>query len=64
MPLIDGMAALVTGSGSQIGQAACHVYARRDAREVDSDTNEKEGNKTEKTIRGIDADKSSFISGR
>ena len=37
MPLFDGMVALVTGSGSEIGQAACHLYARKDAGVMDSD---------------------------
>lgn len=43
MPLFDGKVALVTGGGSGIGQAACHLYAREGAKVVVSDIDEKGG---------------------
>ena len=41
MALLEGKVALVTGGGSGIGQAACHLYAREGARVVVSDIDEK-----------------------
>jgi NAD(P)-dependent dehydrogenase (short-subunit alcohol dehydrogenase family) len=37
MPLFEGKVVLVTGGGSGIGQAACHLYVREGARVVVSD---------------------------
>jgi NAD(P)-dependent dehydrogenase (short-subunit alcohol dehydrogenase family) len=50
MSLCDGKVAIVTGGGSGIGQAACHLYAREGAKVVVSDIDEKGGNET---CRGI-----------
>ena len=43
MPLFDGKVALVTGGGSGIGQAACHLYAREGAKVVVSDIDPRGG---------------------
>jgi NAD(P)-dependent dehydrogenase (short-subunit alcohol dehydrogenase family) len=43
MPLFDGKVALVTGGGSGIGQAACHLYANEGARVVVSDIDQSAG---------------------
>lgn len=50
MPLFDGKVAIVTGGGSGIGQAACHLYAREGARVVVSDIDEEGGNETCRAI--------------
>lgn len=44
----------MTGGGSGIGQAACHLYAREGAKIVVSDIDEKKGNET---VREIEAAK-------
>jgi NAD(P)-dependent dehydrogenase (short-subunit alcohol dehydrogenase family) len=46
MSLFEGKVALVTGGGSGIGQAACHLYAREGAKVVVSDIDEQGGNDT------------------
>ena len=51
MPLLDGKVALVTGGGSGIGQAACHLYAREGAKVVVSDITEKGADETIQAIR-------------
>jgi NAD(P)-dependent dehydrogenase (short-subunit alcohol dehydrogenase family) len=51
MPLFDGKVAIVTGGGSGIGEAACHLYAREGAKVVVSDLNEKRGNETAQAIQ-------------
>lgn len=56
MPLFDGQVVIVTGGGSGIGQAACHLYAREGARVVVSDVDEKGGEKTVEAIRGINGE--------
>ena len=43
MPLFDGKVALVTGGGSGIGQAACHLYAREGAKVIVSDIDPRGG---------------------
>ena len=56
MALFDGKIAIVTGGGSGIGQAACHLYAREGARVVVSDIDEKRGNETVKAIQEMNGD--------
>ena len=56
MPLFDGQVVIVTGGGSGIGQAACHLYAREGARVVVSDVDEKGGMETVEAIRGMNGD--------
>ena len=56
MALFDGKIAIVTGGGSGIGQAACHLYAREGARVVVSDIDEKRGNETIKAIQEMNGD--------
>jgi NAD(P)-dependent dehydrogenase (short-subunit alcohol dehydrogenase family) len=56
MPLFDGKVALVTGGGSGIGQAACHLYAREGAKVVVSDIDEKSGRETVRLIQESGAD--------
>jgi NAD(P)-dependent dehydrogenase (short-subunit alcohol dehydrogenase family) len=56
MALFDGKIAIVTGGGSGIGQAACHLYAREGARVVVSDIDEKGGNETVKAIQEMNGD--------
>lgn len=51
MALFDAKVALVTGGGSGIGQAACHLYAREGAKVVVSDIDEQGGNETVRTIQ-------------
>ncbi|HEX6034697.1 MAG TPA: SDR family oxidoreductase [Anaerolineales bacterium] len=51
MPLFDGKVAVVTGGGSGIGQAACHLYAREGAQVVVSDIDEEGGNETVQAIQ-------------
>lgn len=51
MPLLEGKVALVTGGGSGIGQAACHLYAQEGAKVVVSDIDEQGGNDTVRAIR-------------
>ena len=46
MPLLEGKVALVTGSGSRIGQAACHLYTQHGGKVV-SDVDERPGDETE-----------------
>ena len=53
MPLFDGKVAIVTGGGSGIGQAACHLYAREGAQVVVSDIDEKGGNETVQAIHNL-----------
>ncbi|HEX2994576.1 MAG TPA: glucose 1-dehydrogenase [Anaerolineales bacterium] len=52
MPLFEGKVAVVTGGGSGIGQAACHLYAHEGAKVVVSDIDEKKG---KDTVREIEA---------
>jgi len=56
MPLFDGKVVIVTGGGSGIGQAACHLYAREGARVVVSDVDEKGGTETVEAIQGMNGD--------
>ena len=56
MALFDGKIAIVTGGGTGIGQAACHLYAREGARVVVSDIDEKRGNETIKAIQEMNGD--------
>lgn len=56
MTLFDGKVAIVTGGGSGIGQAACHLYAREGARVVVSDIDEKGGNETCRAIQEMDGE--------
>jgi len=56
MTLFDGKVAVVTGGGSGIGQAACHLYAREGARVVVSDIDEKGGKETVEMIQGMKGD--------
>lgn len=56
MTLFDGKVAIVTGGGSGIGQAACHLYAREGARVVVSDIDEKGGNETCRAIQAMDGE--------
>ena len=56
MSLFEGKVSLVTGGGSGIGQAACHLYAREGAKVVVSDIDEKGGNETVEAIRGMNGD--------
>lgn len=51
MPLFDGKVAVVTGGGSGIGQAACHLYAREGAQVVVSDIDEEGGHETVQAIQ-------------
>lgn len=51
MSLFDGKVAIVTGGGSGIGEAACHLYAREGAKVVVSDLNEKRGNEVAQAIQ-------------
>ncbi|RPI94835.1 MAG: SDR family oxidoreductase [Chloroflexi bacterium] len=51
MSLFDGKVAIVTGGGSGIGEAACHLYAREGAKVVVSDLNEERGNATAQAIQ-------------
>ncbi|HSL29070.1 MAG TPA: glucose 1-dehydrogenase [Anaerolineales bacterium] len=60
MPLFDGKVALVTGGGSGIGQAACHLYAREGAKVVVSDIDEKGGAEVVRTIQDM-AGEATFI---
>lgn len=53
MPLFDGKVAIVTGGGSGIGQAACHLYAQEGARVVVSDIDEKGGKETVEAIQSM-----------
>lgn len=56
MPLLDGKVVLVTGGGSGIGQAACHLYAREGAKVVVSDIDEKGSNETCRAIREMNGE--------
>jgi NAD(P)-dependent dehydrogenase (short-subunit alcohol dehydrogenase family) len=56
MSMFDGKVVIVTGGGSGIGQAACHLYAREGARVVVSDIDEKGGNETVKAIQEMNGD--------
>lgn len=56
MASLDGKVAIVTGGGSGIGQAACHLYAREGARVVVSDVDEKGGNETVRAIQDGNGD--------
>ncbi len=51
MALFKGRVALVTGGGSGIGQAACHLYAHEGANVVVVDIDEQGGNETVRTIQ-------------
>jgi NAD(P)-dependent dehydrogenase (short-subunit alcohol dehydrogenase family) len=50
MPLFGSKVAIVTGGGSGIGQAACHLYSRQGANVVVSDIDEKGGTQTVEAI--------------
>jgi NAD(P)-dependent dehydrogenase (short-subunit alcohol dehydrogenase family) len=56
MALFDGKVAIVTGGGSGIGQAACHLYAREGAKVVVSDLDEKRGNETCRAIQEMNGE--------
>lgn len=56
MSLFDGKVAIVTGGGSGIGQAACHLYAREGAKVVVSDIDEKGGNETCQAIQEMNGE--------
>jgi NAD(P)-dependent dehydrogenase (short-subunit alcohol dehydrogenase family) len=56
MSLFDGKVAIVTGGGSGIGQAACHLYAREGAKVVVSDIDEKGGNETCQSIQEMNGE--------
>ena len=56
MPLFDGKVVVVTGGGSGIGQAACHLYAREGARVVVSDIDEIGGSETVDAIQANGGD--------
>jgi NAD(P)-dependent dehydrogenase (short-subunit alcohol dehydrogenase family) len=56
MSLFDGKVAIVTGGGSGIGQAACHLYAREGAKVVVSDLDEKRGNETCRAIQEMNGE--------
>ena len=56
MTLFDGKVAIVTGGGSGIGEAACHLYAREGAKVVVSDLNEKRGNEVAQAIQKMKGD--------
>jgi NAD(P)-dependent dehydrogenase (short-subunit alcohol dehydrogenase family) len=56
MSLFDGKVAIVTGGGSGIGQAACHLYAREGAKVVVSDIDEKGGNETCRAIQEMNGE--------
>jgi NAD(P)-dependent dehydrogenase (short-subunit alcohol dehydrogenase family) len=56
MAPLDGKVAIVTGGGSGIGQAACHLYAREGAKVVVSDIDEKGGNETCRAIQEKDGE--------
>ncbi|MBN2117742.1 MAG: SDR family oxidoreductase [Anaerolineales bacterium] len=56
MTLFDGKVAIVTGGGSGIGEAACHLYAREGAKVVVSDLNEKRGNEVTQAIQKLKGD--------
>ena len=60
MPLFEGKVVLVTGGGSGIGQAACHLYAREGARVVVSDIDEKGGQATVEAIQRMNGE-ASFV---
>lgn len=51
MPLFDGKVVIVTGGGSGIGEAACHLYAREGAKVVVSDLNTERGNEVCEAIQ-------------
>lgn len=51
MALFDGKVVLVTGGGSGIGQAACHLYAREGAKVVVSDIDEAGGEETVRMVQ-------------
>lgn len=54
--MLDGKIAIVTGGGSGIGQAACHLYAREGARVVVSDIDEKGGSETVQAIQEMNGE--------
>jgi NAD(P)-dependent dehydrogenase (short-subunit alcohol dehydrogenase family) len=56
MALFDGKVAIVTGGGSGIGQAACHLYAREGAKVVVSDIDEKGSNETCRAIQEMNGE--------
>jgi len=60
MALFDGKVAIVTGGGSGIGEAACHLYAREGAKVVISDIDEKRGNEVCRAIQNNEGD-ASFV---
>jgi NAD(P)-dependent dehydrogenase (short-subunit alcohol dehydrogenase family) len=60
MALFDGQVAIVTGGGSGIGEAACHLYAREGAKVVISDIDEKRGNEVCQAIQDNKGD-ASFV---
>jgi len=56
MPQFDGKVVIVTGGGSGIGQAACHLYAREGAQVVVSDIDEKGGHETAEALQQMNRD--------
>lgn len=56
MSLFDGKVAIVTGGGSGIGQAACHLYAREGAKVVVADIDGKGGNETCRAIQEMNSE--------
>jgi NAD(P)-dependent dehydrogenase (short-subunit alcohol dehydrogenase family) len=60
MALFDGKVAIVTGGGSGIGEAACHLYACEGAKVVISDIDEKRGNEVCRAIQNNKGD-ASFV---
>jgi NAD(P)-dependent dehydrogenase (short-subunit alcohol dehydrogenase family) len=56
MAPFDGKVAIVTGGGSGIGQAACHLYAREGAKVVVSDIDEKGGDETCRAIQEMNGE--------
>lgn len=56
MPLFEGKVALVTGGGSGIGQAACHLYALEGAKVVVSDIDEIRGDEAVRAIQEKNGD--------
>jgi NAD(P)-dependent dehydrogenase (short-subunit alcohol dehydrogenase family) len=60
MPLLDGKVALVTGGGSGIGRAACHLYAREGAKVMVADLDEKGADETVRAVQELGG-RASFV---